>query len=424
MSIIGFISFTIAGLVVLFSISKRADILSPARVFAFIWSIAVGLTELKLSALQHEWTIMSWVLVLLGPCSFLLGTFVPYVHNLRSMVVPLDVIRQEVRKQPIDQRFLFRLICGAFVLYCGSYLTIYLVKGFLPVLSVGARSRAEFTVFGAGLFLYCMSLIIFFSFLYHITTAGEGRRKLLLKFICLFSAATYFFALQRYQYILTAVMCFVLVYYTTRRINLRSGILFCTLIGGFAYWLSSIRTGQVIQYILYESSKMKFAKEFAIFTEPYMYVVMNLENFARAVDRLDSFTLGYYTFDFMGSVTGLKHWMSDYFTLDPMPFLNSGYNTYTAFWTFYRDFGSIGLLLFPFLLGWGIGSLYYAMRKLPSLIRVSSYSIALFVLVISFFNAPFANLWFVFIVVATYVILRVVSSSQRSGVPQTSPAMS
>ncbi len=147
-----------------------------------------------------------------------------------------------------------------------------------------------------------------------------------------------------------------------------------------------------------------------------MYVVMNLENFTRSVDRLDAFTYGYYTFDFTTALFGLKHWISDYFGLIDTPYLVSSYNTYTSFWTFYRDFGVPGVAVIPALLGWGISSSYYWMRTNPNLRSLTFYSVAVFVMFISFFNSPLGFLWFVYNMLVVYIILRVIRVRPNPGV--------
>ncbi|MFN0158894.1 MAG: O-antigen polymerase, partial [Bacteroidota bacterium] len=145
---------------------------------------------------------------------------------------------------------------------------------------------------------------------------------------------------------------------------------------------------------------------YAMLTEPYMYMVMNLENFARSVSLSDHHTYGYFTFDFITAITGIKYWVLDYFNLERTPYINSSYNTYTAFWWFYSDFGVIGLAIIPMLLGLVIGLLYYRMRTRPTLKNVTAYGVMVFVIVISYFNFPFAFLWFGYCLIVLYLILR------------------
>jgi oligosaccharide repeat unit polymerase len=205
---------------------------------------------------------------------------------------------------------------------------------------------------------------------------------------------------------MAAMICFTLLYYATHRIRLKTALPLFLVVAGFFYWIASLRLGSLVATYTYYAAKMTFSKSFALLTEPYMYMVMNLENFARAVNRLDHFTYGYFTFDFIGAAAGLKYWLSDYFGIDRLPYLVSGYNTYTAFWSFYRDFGVPGLVLIPFVLGLSIGLVYYRMRRQPSIKNVTAYGVLVFVMFISYFNFPLAFLWFEYNALALYGLLR------------------
>ncbi|MEO8168137.1 MAG: hypothetical protein ABI623_07820, partial [bacterium] len=72
---------------------KGADIFSPGRVFGMVWTIAFGLTDLKLSGFQHDWNVESWLQVLLGPFSFLSGIFVVYVLSVNRVLLPISQMR-------------------------------------------------------------------------------------------------------------------------------------------------------------------------------------------------------------------------------------------------------------------------------------------------------------------------------------------
>ena len=417
MSFVAILFFLVA-LCVLASLTKRgSDILSPARMVIFVWSFALGLAELKLSNLQHEWSTESWLLVLIGPSSLLLGLYTAFVMNVYARLVSPDGIREVVRRQIVDSSLLFWLIIISFVVYAASFLVSYAIKGFVPIFSGEyGGARTKFSVFGLGVLVHSMPVIVFFGLVYHVMVKEHVKQKLLIKIVCLISAVTYLFLLQRFLFILTAVMCFSFAYYATDRMRCRTILVsFITAVGLF-FGVSSLRAGEVIQAYLYAKSKMKYSMDYAIFTEPYMYVVMNLENLATGVKRLDHFTFGYYTFDFITALAGVKHWMEEYFSLESTPYLNSSYNTYTAFWTYYRDFGIFGIVIVPLLIGLVVGSAYYAMRREPTLQRIAAYGIMVFILLFTFFNSPVGFLVFVYVVVAVYLILRLVTRVQ-TGVP-------
>jgi oligosaccharide repeat unit polymerase len=407
MSIISLTGFVCCLAILASALRRDADALSPARVFAFVWAFAIALTDLKLSGLQHTWAMSSWVALFIGVSSFLLGTLIAFVHYLGKPLLSIESIRRSWTND-IDERRLFISIAVVFSLYLFAYLVITFIKGVSPPLFSAKPwiARKEFTMFAIGLFLHNVVIVAFFSVVYVLIAKQERRKKWIVLGMTAVSILTYFFLLQRLQIMMTAIVCATLIYYTTN--HLRKSTVLWYFVGASIFFLlvSSLRAGQVLVLYLYTISKMSFSPAYAIFTEPYMYVAMNLENFARSVARLDSLAFGYYTFDFATAIVGIKHWISEYFSMVENPYLVSNYNTYTAFWTYYRDFGVFGIAVIPALLGWGIASAYYWLRTNPNIRNLTFYSISMFVMFMSFFNSPIGFLWFVYNAIVIVIVLR------------------
>lgn len=421
MSFISFIAFTVCFGVVLSTFRKGADVLSPARVYGFIWTLAIGLADLKLSRLQFEWSTFSWLMLILGVASFLVGTLIAYVTSFDKSLVPIDEMRQRMRNVSINPHRLFWLILTFFFLYVLSYIVIALVKQFIPALTLrSSELRTEFTMFGLGLFIQSLPFLLLFIVLFFLYVRGHSVKKGVLVGVFLVTVGTYVLLLQRFVFVMWLVITLAILYYVTHSVRFRTFLIGSFAVGLFFYGVQSFRFARYIQNYLYVVSEMKFSAAYAALTEPYMYVVMNLENFARGVEKLETFTYGYYTFDFMMALTGLKHWVAEYFHLVERPFVFSAYNTFPFFWTYYRDFGVIGLVIGPLLLGLFIGLLYYRMRSSPTLTHISLYSIAVFVMVISFFINPLTMLHFVFNIAVIYFVLQFIRT-QSSPTPQISP---
>ena len=409
MSWISWICFGICFLIALSTLRRGADVLSPSRVFGFIWSFSIGLTDLKFSALQGAWNLESWLLLLTGIGAFLVGTLIVQVLNLETKLLPLSTMRESLRGEKIHETRLFWFICLSVAVYSASYLVIFLVRGFLPIFVVGTKiSRVEFFIYGLGLLINSTAFIIFFTLLYYLYVRGKRVKKTILAILSVLAVGSYFLLLQRFQIVMAVVISFALLYYATNFIRVRTVLLFSVTVIAFFYWITLLRYRhlELVTMFLYSASKMKFPTQFAALTEPYMYVVMNLENFSRAVNRLDHHTYGYFSFDFIAAITGLKYWISDYFGIDRTPYLFSSYNTYTAFWSFYRDFGVGGLVLIPLALGFSVAALYHRMRNGPTIKNVTAYGVMVFVMRISFFVFPIAFIWFEYNMLALYWILR------------------
>ena len=422
MSIFSLACFLICLGILASCLRRGADIFSPGRVFGFVWSLAFGLADLKLSRLQHDWSFESWIHILLGPVTFLVGILIAGVMSLDVRQVSIEDVRRLWRTERLDHRKLYRLILCCFALFFMGYAGILLLGGEVPLLSSHpGAARAGFMAFGLGLFLHNVVLILLFSVLYYLLAKGESRRKWVLVAVSVISVAMYAATFNRFQIIMSVVLSISILYYLTRSIRFSTAGVSMLVVVLFFYWISTARSGQLIMHYLYIDSKMKFSPAFSAFTEPYMYTVMNLENFARSVPRLDQFTYGYYTFDFLGAITGVKHWLSSYFNIVDTPYLISGYNTYSTFWWFYRDFGAAGLAGISLLLGTAAGLIYYRMRSHPTLPAVFAYCICVFIMVFSFFADFVSVLWFVYNVAAIYLIVRLIRGKPApAGDPQMS----
>lgn len=407
MSWVSVICFGICLGIILSMFRRGADPFSPARVFGFVWSLSIALADLKLSALQHIWNLDSWVLLLTGISAFLVGTFIAYVLYLRRELVPIPAMRELLKQEQMHETRLFWLVCLSIVVYSGSYLANFLAKGWLPIEAAEKHiSRVDFNITGLSFLIYIVPSILFFIVLYFLKFPGKKSRKIFLTVMFLIVLGSFLLFVSRFQIIIVFVICVTFFYYATPYIRPRTGAILFLIATAFFYWISSLRSSHVVATLLYSMSKMRFSKDYAFITEPYMYFVMNLENFARAVNRLDHHTYGYYTFDFVTAIAGLKYWVYEYFSMDRLPYLVSGYNTYSAFWSFFYDFGVVGLGVIPWVLGFGTGLLYYRMRSRPSIKNVTAYGIMVFVVFFSFFVFPLSFVWFEFNLLVIYLVLR------------------
>ncbi|HEX9658086.1 MAG TPA: O-antigen polymerase [Bacteroidota bacterium] len=407
MSWVSVVCFGICSGIILTTLNRGADPLSPTRIFAFMWSIAIALTELKYSAFQHEWNAQSWILLLIPIGSFLLGTFVAYVVNLEKDLVPIHKMRVRLNAERVREKQLFWLICLVTTVYAISYLANFLIKGWLPIEAAEKHvSRVDFNVTGLSFLTYLVPSIMFFVVLYFLKVQAKKGKKVVLAILFLVVLGSFLLFVSRFQIIMIIIICVTLFYYSTQYIRFRTGLTLFLFVTGFFYWISSIRLSHLVATYLHTASRMRFSKDYALFTEPYMYFVMNLENFGRSVNLLESHTYGYYTFDFITAMSGLKYWVYDYFRMERHPFLISSYNTYTSFWPFYSDFGVVGLALIPLVLGLGIGMLYYQMRIRPSTKNVTAYGVMVFVMFLSFFIFPLSWLWFELNMLVIYLGLR------------------
>ncbi len=393
MSIVSIVCFSLDLFILLTCIPKKSDPFSPGRVFGFVWAFAVGLADLKLSHLQSSWSAYAWSVILLAVGAFLSGNYVVYVLNIKKVFASIQQMRLITRQTEVrDQRFFIAIVLVFFV-YIVSYLAESMILGYIPIFSDRPdRARVEFGVFGLHLLVNTLPLILFMIVEYLIFVRGNAVKKRWLMLIFTISSLTFALMLQRFDFTVAALLIIAFTYYSSNYIRPKNVLIVAALFSVLLIAIQSVRLTAYVQNYIYVVSFMKYSPQYAFLTEPYMYIVMNFENFARGIDKLEYFTFGYFTADFLLALSGLKHWLANYFHIVERPFIISGYNTYPLFWTYFYDFGIVGIAFASFILGGIISSMYYLMRSRPSIITIGVYSFAFYIIVISFFTNPLTML--------------------------------
>lgn len=386
-------------------LGRTSDFFSPSKIFSLVWLLAIGLTDMKLSRLQIHWNTFAWFSLLLPIFSFLLGSFIIYVSFFNTKFLKIHSIRSMFSQNNIDDKVLYKIILTLFILYFISYSITYFIRGFIPLFTNYPEiARTKWGVFGFGSFVLTIPAILYLSFIYIFLTKTEKSNKIIVIFISIISFISYLFLLNRFYLLLPLALFFVLFYYKTNKLRPRNIFIVVFLFSLIFFEISHLRLSRYAINILYYLSEMKYGIKYALFTEPYMYIAMNLENFANAIGKIDFHTYGYFVFDFILKPTGMKEMISDYIYIKEFPgMINKAYNTYTMFFIYYRDFGLFGLFFIPLLLGISVSFLYYKMRINPTIYNISLYGMLIFVIAFSFFVPILHWIHYVFNLVLIYV---------------------
>jgi oligosaccharide repeat unit polymerase len=383
--------------IVLSCLRRDADLFSPFRIFGFIWFFAIGLTDMKFSRLQNEWSLLSWFVLLLGVSSFMLGNFIVFAITSAKKKYTVLEMRRVVQNTKVNERKLFFVVILLVSLYCISLTIETLMIGGLPIFSAFPdRARMDFGIFGIHLIVTAVSVILVLITEYFLLIKGFAAKKFLLTLLFIVVAGSYLTLLVRLNYIVFLIIGGAIAYYTSSFLRTRNILIVLAIIVALFAFLIQMREARYAENFVYVISDMKFSRAYASLAGPYMYIVMNLENFARLVNQLDFFTYGYYSFDFLFAVSGLKHWLADYFGLVERMYQIGSFNTFPFLLPYYRDFGLLGVAFFPLVLGIVIGSIYHWMIATAQLLAIAVYSYCVFVMLISFFTNPLTMLGFVF----------------------------
>ncbi len=393
MTIISFFCLLIFLFFLISGLRKNSDLFSPGRVFGMLWSFVFGLSEFKFSRLQSHWTGFEWFMALCAIITFLLGNYISFIINLDKPYLTVSEIRLKIRKMGLNEHRLFNFIIVYFFIYLISFIIEWQIVGFIPLFTSNpAKARLLFEVFGLSLIVGSANVILFLIIQYFIFFKTNIQKKILFSIIAIFALGNYILIVQRYGLFILMMMIICLIYYSGKKIKIRTIVIFGIIIVVSLIGIQSLRETKLgLAYILLDS-KMKLPPSYAEFSISYMYIVMNVENFVRHYSNVQAHSYGFFTFDFLTALTGIKHWIENYFLFDKFKWQIAGYNTYPFYWAYYYDFGIMGLAIIPFAIGFIISEVYNYLHRNPNVVILSLYSVAFAVITISFSSDPLTRL--------------------------------
>jgi oligosaccharide repeat unit polymerase len=168
MTIPQIISLIILVFLLIMSIKKNSDLFSPAKLFLIVWAFCIFLVEFKFSGFQHEWSLYSWFVLLLGVASTLLGIFISYVLSINTPSHSKNSLRDVSPTIEVPKlRKLYNITLLLFFLYLSSYIIEVLIEGNVPLFSPRMdRARIDFGIFGFHLLVNLQLTIMFLNIEY------------------------------------------------------------------------------------------------------------------------------------------------------------------------------------------------------------------------------------------------------------------
>lgn len=395
MTIIQIVSLIILFFIIGINFKKDTDILSPGKVFLVIWSVVLFITEFKFSLFQHTWSLFAWITLLMSIIAFSSGNLIANTVLISHRLYSLESIRSNFRMKKFNLSKLLVFLIGLFIIYLSAWTLEIILYGEIPIFSLQPdKARSEFGVFGIHLIVNLFPSILFLCIEYFVLQTTQTKHKIFVWAIFIITFFSYFFLLQRLNYFFWGTLTFTFLYYSSNSLNLKKIITGLIILIIIMWGINSIRVAQYATQYLYVISKMKYSSDYASLTGPYMYIVMNMENFANGVNRLQQHSYGILSGDWFVALIGIKSWLAEYFNVDYRKFVYSSYNTYPIFWNFYYDFGLIGVVISSLVLGYLSSLFYFLFRITMRLKYMVMYGIILFGIVMSFFTNIFTSLNF------------------------------
>ena len=334
-----------------------------------LWSFILGVGEFKFSRLQNPWSSFDWFMATLGLLTFLTGVYISYTINLDKPFLKVSQIKEIIKKEGINEVYLFRFIVIYFLICLFSFIIEWQIEGYIPLFtSRPDKARVIFGIFGLHHILNSINAVLFLIIQYFIFVKAKVKKKLLLILVFILSMGNYVLFVQRFGFFIFLMMSFCLFYYTSKKVRLRTYIIFAAIGIFLIVGIQSLRTTELINAYLFYDSKMKFSTQYSEFTLPYMYISMNMENFVKYYSHIENHSFGFFTFDFLFEGSSTRRLISEYFGFKKLGFFIGGYNTYPFFWPYYYDFGIAGLAIIPFIIGFIISEIYYYLHRNPGIL--------------------------------------------------------
>lgn len=361
-----------------------------------------GISCFKLSRLQTDWALMTWISLFLAVVFF--WTVFEILTRLFDGWSEKDM--QSVYRffssgeSPLQAK---RILISMSVITAVSLLAFSFEAwrlGFVPMFSYGVpHAYSEFHISGVHYFTVSCVLVPSLSVVYSVMTARRGRGLTrdrgfwLAVALDVVALAIPLLCVSRFQLILAAGMAvFTYISMTGSFSLIHAGILIVLLIP--AYLILTVLRSHSVEYLngIFE---MKNSHMPIFITQPYIYIANNYDNFNCLVEQLGRHSFGLKGLFPLWALTGLKFLFPSLVNF-PLYVTKEELTTVTLFYDAYYDFGVFGMIFFGALLGAACYGLVRFRKKLTCLAGHIIYAQIAMYMILSFFTTWFSNptTWF------------------------------
>lgn len=361
-----------------------------------------GIACFKLSTLQADWRIETWICLGLGVAAFwIVFEVLTRLFDGWSTDDMESVYRFFASAEsPFQARRLLKAMAGLVVISYAAFFFEAIKLGFVPLFSYGVpHAYSTFHVSGVHYFTVSCVLVpsLFTVYSLMISRRGRGLTRdqgfwMGLLLVCL-SLAVPILCVSRFQLILAVGMAVFTYISMSGNIRLRyAAVLLVCMIA--AYLVLTVLRSHSVSY-LDGIFAMKNSHIPIFITQPYMYIANNYDNFNCLVEQLPAHTLGLRMLFPLWAFTGLK-FLAPWLVSFPLFVTKKELTTLTIFYDAFYDFGIIGMVLFGALLGAVCYYLVRARKKLKCPAGHVFYAQIAMYMMLSFFTTWFSNpaTWF------------------------------
>lgn len=394
----------------LYDYRRSHNVLHLRGLFSLFWVGGEGLACLKLSRLQTDWSMMTWICFALA----LVGFWVVF-EVLTQLFGSGNVGYGRFKSFSGNPKPVFRMITILSVLSIAAFVFEAFALGYVPLFVRGVpHAYSEFHITGVHYFTVACVLIPALAVLYFHMARGRGseRQGVIVMVLCGISLLIPILCVSRYQFVFAVVLA-LFTY-----ISLQNHFQPLFLVGAVClmipvYLILTVARSHDVTY-LNSIFEMKNSGMPIFISQPYMYVANNYDNFNCMVEVLPEYALGFKGLYPLWALTGLK-FLFPQLAYYPIYVDKKELTTLTMFYDAYYDFGIMGVLLFSCLLGLVAYLLVVKLREMRNPMGHLLYAQIAVYFTLSFFTTWFSNptTWFYLIITGAMAVYYSMNAHRR-----------
>jgi len=373
------------------------NIIDLQGVFSLFWIGGQGISCLKLSYLQVDWSIQTWVcffLVYIGFC-IVYELYERYFENNKKYL-------NRVNKNKFSEKKLLNSIIILTAISVLCFIVEALILGFIPLFSSEPHAYSYFNISGVHYFTVscilvpCLSVLFVMSDKKSLISMSKAD-KIILIISNILAFIIPILCVSRFQ--LMAMVLLTLFTFISVLGEISRKLLIRILLGTVClvvplYIGLTVARNHDVEYLngIFE---MKNTNMPIFITQPYMYIANNYDNFNCLVVQLTEHTYGLRMLFPVWAFSGLKFIKPELVNF-PIYVTKTELTTVTLIYDAYYDFGVIGVFIFGIFCGI-FSAVVSSFRKLhynPVIHILYAQTVMYFIL--SFFTTWFSNptTWF------------------------------
>lgn len=389
---------------------KSRNLIHLRALFSLFWVGGQGLACLKLSRLQGDWALKTWICLALA----YVGFWVVF-ELLTQMYGSGHDNYGRWRSYSGNPVPVFHMICAVTVVSVVCFVVEAVLLGYVPLFMRGVpHAYSEFHLTGLHYFTVACVLVPSLAVLYFHMARGRGSEKKMLAVIIMavISLLIPILCVSRFQFVLAMILAAFTYISLQKVVNpLYMVGLFVILVP--VYLILTVARSHDVEYLngIFE---MKNTAMPIFVTQPYMYIANNFDNFNCMVEVLPEHSMGLKGLFPLWALTGLKFFFPQLINF-PIYVNKKELTTLTLFYDSYYDFGWIGVLLFSCALGLVAYLLVVKLREMRNPFGYLLYAQLAAYLMLSFFTTWFSNTttWFYLILTGVMAVYYTMNAHRR-----------